>query len=191
MWSSRRPGVATMTSTPLRKACSCGRMPRPPKTDAVVVRVWRASSRTCCSICAASSRVGVRTSARVVPLGLSVRRCRIGRAKAAVLPLPVIAVATRSRPSMAAGIVCSWIGVGFTKPRSETPRSSVVWSWKAEKGNEPRSLSYRRVCLLKNGGIRRDAAVRRGSLAEREGLKCLTLRLGSRMARPARQSSMC
>ena len=70
-WSSRRPGVATRTSTPRRKACSCGPMPTPPKTAAPVRRVWRPSSWRCSSICAASSRVGARTRARVVPRGLS------------------------------------------------------------------------------------------------------------------------
>ena len=43
-WSSSRPGVATMTSTPLRKACSCGPMPTPPKTGAPVIGVCTARS---------------------------------------------------------------------------------------------------------------------------------------------------
>ena len=38
------PGVATMTSTPLRKACSCGPMPTPPKTAAPVIGVCTARS---------------------------------------------------------------------------------------------------------------------------------------------------
>ncbi len=39
---------------------------------------------------------------------------QIGRAKAAVLPVPVWAMPHRSRPSMAGGIACAWIGVGVT-----------------------------------------------------------------------------
>ena len=70
MWSSSRPGVAMMTSTPLRNACSCGPMPTPPKTAAPVTGVWTARSFRSSRICAASSRVGASTSARVVPRGL-------------------------------------------------------------------------------------------------------------------------
>ena len=73
------PGVATMTSTPLRKACSCGPMPTPPKTAAPVIGVWTgAHLARCSSICAASSRVGVRISARVTPRACRMSRCRIG-----------------------------------------------------------------------------------------------------------------
>ena len=60
--------MATMISTPLRNACSCGPMPTPPKTAAPVSGVWIARSLMLARICAASSRVGVRTSARVVPI---------------------------------------------------------------------------------------------------------------------------
>src|SRR5206468_1397124 len=66
-WSRSRPGVATITSTPLRNACSCGPMPTPPKTAAPVRGVCTASSAKWASICAASSRVGARTRARVTP----------------------------------------------------------------------------------------------------------------------------
>jgi hypothetical protein len=44
--------------------------------------------------------------------GLTARRCRIGSAKAAVLPVPVWAIPITSRPDMTVGIVCAWIGVG-------------------------------------------------------------------------------
>ena len=40
------------------------------------------------------------------------RRCRIGSANAAVLPVPVWAMPSRSRPSSTCGIACAWIGVG-------------------------------------------------------------------------------
>jgi hypothetical protein len=39
--------------------------------------------------------------------------CRIGSAKAAVLPVPVCAIPSRSRPAMTSGIDCSWMGVGW------------------------------------------------------------------------------
>ncbi len=87
-----------ITSTPLRNACSCGPMPTPPKTAAALIGVCTARSFRSSRICAASSRVGVSTSARVVPRGLSISWCRIGSRKAAVLPLPVIAQASTSRP---------------------------------------------------------------------------------------------
>jgi hypothetical protein len=61
-------------------------------------------------------------SARVVPRGLSISRCSTGSTNAAVLPLPVMAQASTSRPAMAIGIACSWIGVGRVKPSSLTPR---------------------------------------------------------------------
>jgi hypothetical protein len=36
----------------------------------------------------------------------------IGRVKAAVLPVPVWAMPSTSRPTRATGMACSWIGVG-------------------------------------------------------------------------------
>ena len=64
----------------------------------------RPRSLKCSTICAASSRVGARTSARVMPRFLPRSRCRMGSAKAAVLPLPVMAQASTSRPSRAGGM---------------------------------------------------------------------------------------
>lgn len=90
--------------------------------------------------CAASSLVGVRTSARVAasdepllpPLPLPAApprpppRCSIrsmsGRRNAAVLPLPVTADAQTSRPAMATGRTEACMGVGVTKPMEATPR---------------------------------------------------------------------
>ena len=63
---------------------------------AAVSGVCTARSFRSSTICAASSRVGVSTSARVVPRGLSISLWRIGSRNAAVLPLPVIAQASRS-----------------------------------------------------------------------------------------------
>ena len=44
-----------------------------------------------------------------------------GRVNAAVLPVPVCAEATTSRPSSTRGMACSWTGVGVVKPRASTP----------------------------------------------------------------------
>ncbi|OGL05659.1 MAG: hypothetical protein A3I03_12270 [Candidatus Rokubacteria bacterium RIFCSPLOWO2_02_FULL_68_19] len=97
-------------------------MPTPPKTAAPDIGVCMAIWFRCSSIWAASSRVGVTISARVTPRRLGMRRCRMGSTKAAVLPLPVMAQASTSRPSMAGGIASCWIGVGRVKPISLTPR---------------------------------------------------------------------
>src|SRR5688572_30762584 len=58
----------------------------------------------------------------------------MGNTNAAVLPLPVIAQASRSRPSRAGGMACCWIGVGRVKPSSWRPRRRSGWRPKAEKG---------------------------------------------------------
>jgi len=98
---------------PGRDAAEHGRRARPGMTGerAQVLVTW-----------AASSRVGVRTRARTPRPGRSARRCRIGSTNAAVLPLPVIAAASRSRPSSAGGRTARWTGVGSMKPRSAMPR---------------------------------------------------------------------
>ena len=88
-------------------------MPTPPKTAAAVSGVWTARSFRSSRICAASSRVGVSTSARVVPRGLPISWCRIGSRNAAVLPLPVIAQASRSLPGQRGRD-----GVGLNRRRS-------------------------------------------------------------------------
>ena len=40
----------------------------------------------------------------------------MGRTNASVLPVPVCAVATTSRPASAGSMACAWTGVGSTKP---------------------------------------------------------------------------
>ena len=66
--------------------------------------------------CSASSRVGSRISERGMralarPLA---RMSSIGRVKPAVLPVPVWAQPSTSRPISTTGMACSWIGVGVT-----------------------------------------------------------------------------
>lgn len=50
--------------------------------------------------------------------GLSRRAWRMGKAKAAVFPLPVSARPIKSRPSRASGIDSAWMGVGALYPRA-------------------------------------------------------------------------
>jgi hypothetical protein len=73
-------------------------------------------SRKLSAIWVASSRVGASTTTRAPPRGAGFgsfsRRCRIGRAKAAVLPVPVWAMPSRSRPSSTVGMAWAWMGVG-------------------------------------------------------------------------------
>ena len=64
-----------------------------------------------------SSRVGVTTRAvgcAFLPSTIigALMFCRIGSTKAAVLPVPVWAQPTTSRPASTRGMACSWIGVG-------------------------------------------------------------------------------
>ena len=87
-------------------------MPTPPYTATPRMRVPFARGRRKVSVWAASSRVGERTRARVFPAVSFMRRWRIGRRKAAVLPEPVWVVPMTSRPPRMAGIASRWIGVG-------------------------------------------------------------------------------
>ena len=59
----------------------------------------------------ASSRVGASTSACGLNCFGSIR-ARIGSAKAAVLPVPVWAWPSTSRPASSGGMVAAWIGEG-------------------------------------------------------------------------------
>jgi hypothetical protein len=51
---------------------------------------------------------------------------RPGSRKPHVLPLPVLAMATRSRPAMATGHACAWIAVGALKPARLICRTQVA-----------------------------------------------------------------
>src|SRR5271166_3405602 len=64
----------------------------------------------------ASSRVGLRITALTpVSMGCFNNDSSRGSRKASVLPVPVCAVATTSRPSSAGGIASDCTGVGVTK----------------------------------------------------------------------------
>ena len=80
---------------------------------------WRANAARLVWTCSASSRVGTRMSACTVLGGHGARAaaifCRSGRPNAAVLPVPVCAIAIRSRPPSRIGIALAWMGVGVSK----------------------------------------------------------------------------
>ena len=107
--SSRRPGVATTMSAPPRNAIICGLIDTPPNTIASFIgsASGRASARSVAPTCAASSRVGISTSA-CTRLGAwrtsASMRCSTGSENAAVLPDPVSADASTSRPASTAGM---------------------------------------------------------------------------------------
>ena len=133
-WSSRRPGVATTISGPGPQRADLGL-----EADAAVDR--GGADRAVGAVGAdalldlerelagrgededADRRRGRRPAAAValprravarLPAGraLALRRWRIGSTNAAVLPVPVWAPASRSRPASTSGIASRWTGVG-------------------------------------------------------------------------------
>ncbi len=129
--SMRRPGVATSRSQPWVSALTCLSKRAPPMTTTARRPHASHTTEATRSICCASSRVGVMTSARgavtAEPLGLGsfppIRSWRTGSVNAAVLPVPVWAEATRSRPLRTNGMACCCTGVGVSKPSLVTPAS--------------------------------------------------------------------
>ena len=120
--SSKRPGVATRIEVPFSRRRLWPVIPAPPTTRTVLRCEPEENADKLSAICFASSRVGARISARVVfgegfsPFFISASS--IGRPKAAVLPVPVWARPITSRPFIACGIACAWIGVGSVMPSS-------------------------------------------------------------------------
>src|SRR5512139_1767006 len=165
-------------------------MPTPPKTAALVTGVCTASSWRCASIWAQSSRVGVRTSARVVRRGFPIRRCRIGRPKAAVFPLPVAAQARTSRPAMAGGIDCSWMGVGLVKPSSRTPRRRRGSRPKEEKGKESGPGAVRARLAVRGATQLRVAVLVDLGGGDREGEPARQLGVREELALQAREAQL-
>mmetsp|Transcript_3506 Transcript_3506/g.9396 ORF Transcript_3506/g.9396 Transcript_3506/m.9396 type:complete len:301 (-) Transcript_3506:1884-2786(-) len=113
-WSMRRPGVATTISGLRRSTLACTWELRPPTTKAALMSVCWAKVVIMECTCTASSRVGVSTNTYVAAIcrGLWSSRSKHGSAKAAVLPLPVIADPHTSRPASASGTTAAWMGVG-------------------------------------------------------------------------------
>lgn len=64
-------------------------------------------------------------SARIYPTAAALKyRCKMGSTNAAVLPDPVIELATTSRPDIITGIANCWIGVGVVYYISEIALSN-------------------------------------------------------------------
>mmetsp|Transcript_42391 Transcript_42391/g.130877 ORF Transcript_42391/g.130877 Transcript_42391/m.130877 type:complete len:358 (-) Transcript_42391:282-1355(-) len=112
-WCSTRPGVPTTMVMSANRFFSSSTL-RPPVSSAAA-NGWRQPT-TCrtLKICSASSRVGERMSAPR-PLSPSQRStCRrsiTGSRKASVLPLPVLAAPSTSRPVRACGSAAAWMCV--------------------------------------------------------------------------------
>ena len=115
--STSLPGVAMSACAPSRIDCSCLRSLIPPTATAARIAVPAAIFAKVSWICSASSRVGLRMTARIPEGdGCPSRRWITGRTNANVLPVPVWAVATRSRPANAGGMDWACTGVGWAKP---------------------------------------------------------------------------
>src|SRR5438552_8314897 len=74
----------------------------------------------------ASSRVGTTTRACGL-FNAASTFSRMGIAKAAVLPVPVCALAKRSRPACRTGMARVWTGVGAMNPSSSMAREMSGW----------------------------------------------------------------
>ena len=161
--SSSRPGVATSTSAPPRKAIICGLMETPPEatiTFGLWGRAW-AKLRTTSPTWAASSRVGTTINALIArpywwrfSAGNSCRRCNRGSAKAAVLPEPVWADASTSAPVNIAGMASVCMGVG-----SVNPRAPAAWASVGSNPRERKGMVYCRSNRQRNAG---DIEISRG-----------------------------
>src|ERR1700733_1807383 len=97
--------------------CNCVRSLSPPTTTAVRTDVPIAILTKVSLIWIASSRVGLSMRARTPERDVSFSiELMIGRTNASVLPVPVCAVATTSRPASAGSIDWAWTAVGSVKP---------------------------------------------------------------------------
>ena len=114
MKSHKRPGVAISTCAPLRTAVNWVFSLRPPTITAERRPLPGAILLKTSLIWMASSRVGLSTRAHA-PFWCASRSMR-GSTKASVLPVPVWAVATTSRPANAGSIAWACTGVISVKP---------------------------------------------------------------------------
>ena len=68
----------------------------------------------------------------------------MGRAKAAVLPVPVWAMPRMSRPAICGAMAWAWIGVGVSKPARASASVRGVARPKAAKGEVVTKYSFPR-----------------------------------------------
>mmetsp|Transcript_2450 Transcript_2450/g.2834 ORF Transcript_2450/g.2834 Transcript_2450/m.2834 type:complete len:201 (-) Transcript_2450:277-879(-) len=121
-WSCNRPGVATRKSTRSRFRRSFF-MSRPPKIT-VIPKSWKVNSfNASAPICEASSRVGERIRqemGRLPDCLATAGALRIvstaGTRNAKVFPVPVLAFARTSKPSIMIGNVAACTGVMWVYP---------------------------------------------------------------------------
>ena len=127
MRSSRRPGVATTMSGDARERDLLPALADAAVDDRVARRRGDAVGRYALGDLRrelARGRDDERPQAS--PRGPSAaRRWRIGRTNAAVLPVPVCAQASTSRPASTCGMTWAWTGVGWSYPSSSTARTSA------------------------------------------------------------------
>jgi len=118
--SINRPGVAITISTPRSRSRACGPFGAPPNTQVLRTYVEKPKSWATLCICWANSRVGARTKAMGpsprVSLSWLLMWTIAGSIYANVLPEPVCAIPTISRPLIAMGHPCAWIEVGSLNP---------------------------------------------------------------------------
>ena len=115
IWSSSRPGVPISTWALPASLFFWVSKSRPPMTASVEISSPSSTCFITSLTCWASSRVGVMTNACTYFLAGSIFWAR-GIRKASVLPVPVWARASTSRPFSRAGIACCCTGMGVLIP---------------------------------------------------------------------------
>lgn len=126
------PGVAITTWGRCASVCAWLIMSIPPTTTVHRTCKQEPRARNCSASWYASSLVGVITNAKT-PYGPSERQLRIGRAKAAVFPLPVWARPRTSSPARIRGMQWRWTWVGFFMPSSAQVLTAHSASPRSEK----------------------------------------------------------
>mmetsp|Transcript_60666 Transcript_60666/g.108213 ORF Transcript_60666/g.108213 Transcript_60666/m.108213 type:complete len:250 (-) Transcript_60666:82-831(-) len=122
---NRRPGVATMRSGLVLISANWSSRLNPPANKDTLKLVSLPSCLKNRTVCNASSRVGVRIRPRAPTLGECwYNLCKQGMRNAPVLPEPVRAMATTSRPCKRSGMVFFWMGVGTVYPVFMIPLST-------------------------------------------------------------------
>ena len=113
--SISRPGVAISTSTPFISASFWSDRLSPPISNAWFNLRYLPYLTKFSATCSANSRVGSRIRLRGMRARarLPDKMSSIGNTKLAVLPVPVCAHPSTSRPISTGGIACAWIGVGM------------------------------------------------------------------------------
>ena len=110
-WSTTRPGVPMMMWGLRARAMACVIMSTPPTITAVLMPMEAPNASNCSAIWKASSRVGASTREKR-RAGAASSACRMGMAKAPVLPEPVSASPITSRPASVAGRDSAWMREG-------------------------------------------------------------------------------